>query len=47
MALHLPPGFDAVNLSLPRATKEAFAYPHSIFSQLPFYKGGMLLADKL
>jgi hypothetical protein len=24
-AMPLPPGFDAVNLPLPRATKEAFA----------------------
>jgi hypothetical protein len=36
----LPPGFDAMNLPLPRATKEALASLRSIFSQLPFSKGG-------
>jgi hypothetical protein len=40
MGMHLPPGFGGVNLSLPRATIKAFASLHSIFSQLPFYKGG-------
>jgi hypothetical protein len=40
MGMHLPPGFGGVNLSLPRATIKAFASLHSIFSQLPFSKGG-------
>jgi hypothetical protein len=39
--MHLPPGFGGVNLSLPRATIKAFASLHSIFSQLPFYEGGL------
>jgi hypothetical protein len=38
--MHLPPGFGAVNLPLPRATKEAFTCLDLIFSQLPFTKGG-------
>jgi hypothetical protein len=29
-----------VNLPLPRATRDAFAYLHPIFSQRPFSKGG-------
>jgi hypothetical protein len=39
-AMDFPPGFGAMNFPLPRATKEAFASPHPIFSQLPFSKGG-------
>jgi hypothetical protein len=39
--MHLPPGFGGMNLSLPRATIEAFASRHSIFPQLSFNKGGM------
>jgi hypothetical protein len=39
--MNLPPGFGAVNLPLPRATKEAFACLDLIFSQLPFMKGGL------
>jgi hypothetical protein len=38
-AMHLPPGFGAVNFPLPRATKEAFSCLHSIFSQLPSRQG--------
>jgi hypothetical protein len=45
--VHLPPGFGAVNLSLPRATKEAFACLHSVFSQLPFDKRGGDFGEKL
>jgi hypothetical protein len=37
--LYLPPGFGGGNLPLPRATREAFAPLHSIFSQHPFIKG--------
>ena len=39
-AMYLPPGFDGRKFPLPRTTKEAFASLHSIFSQLPFTKGG-------
>jgi hypothetical protein len=46
-AMHRPPGFDAVNLPLPRATKEAFASLRSIFPQLPFSKGGKIGMDSL
>jgi hypothetical protein len=41
--MHLPPGFGGVNLPLPRATRESFASLYSIFSQLPFFKGGNLV----
>jgi hypothetical protein len=38
--IHHPPGFDGVNKPPPRATRGAFASLHSIFSHLPFTKGG-------
>jgi hypothetical protein len=41
-AIHRPPGFAGMNLTLPRATREAFGGLDLIFSQLPFSKGGKI-----
>jgi hypothetical protein len=36
--MHLPPGFDGMNLPLPRTTREAFASLLDVFFSYPFLR---------